>query len=231
MFELKDLQYRCEEYLFEFSLKVNSVESIAVIGPRDSGKTTLLNLIGGYIESTGGSLVYNNKYITKLSPAKRPITSIFKIKNFFDSLNVFDNVALGLSPDLKIDSHGKDKVNEALARVGLDGFNSRFPSQLSPDLQVSIGIARAIVRNKPVLAVENILSNIDIPLQHKILDLLLSLHEERSLILIMIIKNYSQALKFNKICFLDQGKVLHFDSAKSFESSNNEKIIKNYLIS
>lgn len=230
MFELKDLQYSFEDLLFDFSFKLNSIDSLAIIGPRDSGKTTLLNLIGGYIESSSGSIVFNNKYITKLPPKKRPVSMIFKQKNYFEALNVFDNVALGISPDLKIDSSEKNKVEEALIKVGLDGFNSRFPRQLPPDLQVAIAIARAIVRNKPILLVENILSGIDIPLQVKILDLLLSLQNDKSLVLLMIIKNITQAMKFNKICFLDQGKILHLDTSKNFENSSKDSIIKEYFL-
>ncbi len=215
---------------FDFSIKLDKGESVAIIGPSGSGKSTLLNLIAGFILPSGGTLTFENKDISQDHSGKRPLNMLFQEHNVFNHLNVFDNVALGISPGLKLSKLDRELIEHALEKVGLDGFNVRFPYQLSGGQKQRLAIARALIRNKPILLLDEAFTSLDPPLRMEMLDLIKTLQEEHDLIMLMVTHNYKEALYLcNKICFIDNGKILHINSAKEFASSAKQQVIKTYI--
>ncbi|WP_407798665.1 ATP-binding cassette domain-containing protein, partial [Staphylococcus aureus] len=84
-------------------------------------------------------------------PSERPVSSIFQDNNLFAHLDVFTNVALGISPTLRLHAEDRQRINVALARVGLSGFDKRLPGTLSGGERQRAALARALVRKKPVM--------------------------------------------------------------------------------
>ena len=231
MLELKQIYYQYEtDSFFNFSLDLENSDSLAIIGPSGSGKTTLLNLISGFISPSKGKIIFDSKNITNMAPNKRPVNALFQDNNLFLHLNVFDNIAIGISPNLKITKAQKKIVENALTRVGLKGFNSRFPYQLSGGQKQRVAIARTIVRNKPILLLDEPFSFLDPPLRIEMLDLIQDLQKEHSLILIMVTHDFADALRIcNKTCFINNGSVLHINKTNKFASSTKNPIIHAYI--
>jgi thiamine transport system ATP-binding protein len=214
---------------FEFNLQLKEGESLAVIGPSGSGKTTLLDLIAGFITPISGEITFNNQNLLKLKPGKRPVNILFQKNNLFSHLNVFDNIAIAIDPSLKINNKNKQIIESALSRVGLSGFNPRFPHQLSGGQAQRIGLARVIVRNKPILLLDEPFNFLDRPLRLEMLDLVRNIQKEHNITVIMVTHDYQDAVKIcDNACFLKSGKITHFASIKEF-SNIIDPTIKTYI--
>lgn len=140
-------------------------ERIAIIGPSGAGKSTLLMAIAGFVPVQGH--VRWNAADLPADPGKRPITTLFQDQNLFPHLTVAQNLALGLSPDLRRTAG----VEEALERVGLSGLGPRKPGQLSGGQQGRAALARALLRARPILLLDEPFAALGPALKHEMLDL------------------------------------------------------------
>lgn len=231
MLELRKIKLYYKEYLdFHFNFKLDKGESIGIIGLSGSGKTTLLNLIAGFISPTEGEIILNGHNINKIPANKRPINMLFQQNNIFDHLNVFDNVALGISPALKINNEQKLIIENALSKVKLDGFNYRFPYKLSEGQKHKISIARILVRKQPILLLDEPFTTLDPPVRSEMYALIKMLQQENSLSILMVTHNYKEALLYcDKICFINDGKIIHFADAQKFSATTKHPIITSYI--
>lgn len=231
MLNIKHIGYQHKEGLsFDFNLKINNSDSLAIIGPSGSGKSTLLNLIAGFIKPNKGDIVFDKKNITNIPPKDRPINMLFQEHNLFPHLNVFDNIAIGIDPNLKISPMQKESIEYALKKVGLFGFNKRFPHQLSGGQKQRVAIARTIIRNKPILLLDEPFSFLDPPLRLEMLDLVKELQQENLFIMIMVTHDYSDALRIcNKTCFIQNGSILHINDTKEFVATTKNPLIHTYI--
>jgi len=230
MLELNQIYHRYGPQLeFEFSLKLNTADSLAIIGPSGAGKSTLLDLISGFVSPSKGNIIFAQEDITHLSPGKRPTNMLFQENNLFSHLNIFDNIAIALNSSLNINQAQKELVEHALERVMLAGFFRRFPHQLSSGQKQRVALARIIVRQKPILLLDEPFSFLDPPLRIEMLDLVKSLQKEHSFIMLMVTHNYSDAVRScNKTCFVQNGQILHFSNTEKFIESTTNPLIKSY---
>jgi len=230
MLKLNQVAYQYSDKLsFEFNLELDNLDSLAIIGPSGSGKSTLLNLISGFLVASKGDILFVEEDITNFSPSNRPTNMLFQDNNLFPHLNAFNNIAIGLNSSLKIDQNQRAIAEGALDRVGLSGFGNQFPHQLSGGQKQRIALARTLVRNKPILLLDEPFSFLDPPLRIEMLDLVKSLQQERSFIMIMVTHEFSDALRIcNKTCFIQNGKILHLDYTDRFAEESNIPLIKSY---
>jgi thiamine transport system ATP-binding protein len=230
MLQLKEISHKyMDRSPFEFSLKLDKSDSLAVIGPSGAGKSTLLNLISGFATATRGKILFAGEDITNFAPNLRPVNILFQDNNLFLHLNAFDNIAIGLSPNLKINSTQKEIVEQALERVGLSGFNKRFPHQLSGGQKQRIALARTLVRKKEILLLDEPFSFLDPPLRIEMLDLVKSLQKENQFITIMVTHDYNDALRIcNKSCFLQNGRIIYTNQTDKFIAESKISEIKSY---
>jgi thiamine transport system ATP-binding protein len=231
MLELKNIKLYYKDYLdFHFNLNLEAGKSLGIIGLTGSGKSTLLNLIAGFVAPTTGEILFRNNNINDILASKRPVNMLFQKNNIFEHLNVFDNVALGISPSLKITNAEKLIVEEALCKVKLDGFNSRFSNKLNEGQQNKIAIARILVRKQPILLLDEPFTTLDPPMRSEMLELIKFLQQENDLTTLMVTHNYKEALLYcDKICFIDDGKIIHINEAKKFAETTKHPIINSYI--
>lgn len=150
---------------------------VAVLGPSGAGKSTLLAGIAGFIEAQG-RITWEREDLTLLAPGKRPITMLFQDGNLFPHLTAFQNVALGLSPALRLTPADETKVEEALAHVGLDGLGTRKPAALSGGQAARVALARALIRHKPLLLLDEPFGALGPALRAEMLALVKTLADE-----------------------------------------------------
>ena len=129
--QLRDVHFAHGDTHFAFDIQIGDGAAVAVIGPSGSGKSTLLNLIAGFETPLSGDILIGGKPVTALPPAKRPVSMVFQENNLFAHMPVFDNVALGIDPALRLDAASREAVMAALSRVGLAGMENRLPAALS----------------------------------------------------------------------------------------------------
>ena len=138
--------------LNNINLTINQGEFVVILGPSGAGKSTLLNLLGGLDRTSKGSIIVNDKDITKLSDSDltkyraTDVGFIFQFYNIMPTLTVGENVAL-----VKDVTNTTKKVKEVLNSVGLERHMNKFPSELSGGEQQRVSIARAVMKNPKLL--------------------------------------------------------------------------------
>ncbi len=187
MLECRDLRYRHPggDHTIGADFSLEAGQGVALMGPSGVGKTTILNLIAGFLTPQSGDIALDGASLLPLAPAGRPLTYLFQSHNLFPHLNVWENIALGIDPGLRIDSAGRVSIQTALWRVGLDGMERRLPTSLSGGQQQRIGLARCLVRRRPVLLLDEPFSALHRDLRDDIASLIFELQQELRLRLVV----------------------------------------------
>ena len=146
---------------YDFSLAANPGEVIGIMGASGSGKSTLLDLVAGFQVPEGGTIRWQNADIASLPPEKRPMTILFQNHNLFDHLSAARNVAIGLNAAKRVSGPENKLIYDALSQVGLEGKETQRASTLSGGQQQRVALARSIVRNKPLLLLDEPFSGLD----------------------------------------------------------------------
>lgn len=129
-------------------------ERIALIGPSGAGKSSLLNAIAGFLSVSTGRILWDGRDLAGVAPGERPSTILFQDQNLFPHLTIAQNLGLGLAPTLRLTAAQTAEVQVALHRVGLAGLGSRKPAQLSGGQQGRAALARALLRARPMLLLD-----------------------------------------------------------------------------
>ncbi|KAA9007136.1 ATP-binding cassette domain-containing protein [Histidinibacterium aquaticum] len=124
------------------------------MGPSGGGKSTLLAVIGGFLEPVSGRIEVNGRDLGGLAPFERPVAQLFQDGNLFPHLTIAQNVALGIAPKLSKNPEQDARVTNVLARVGLEGHGNRRPGGLSGGQQSRAALARVLVQDKPLVLLD-----------------------------------------------------------------------------
>lgn len=226
MIKLEHLAYTYEHQSFIFNLAVKKGERIAILGPSGAGKSTLLSLIAGFLFAEKGALFLNGINHTKTIPAKRPISMLFQDNNVFPHLTVRQNIGLGLDPGLRLNASQKNLLENRAEQVSLSPFLERLPSQLSGGQRQRIAIARCLVRDKPILLLDEPFSAIDPALRIEMLALLDKLCEEKQLTLLMVSHSLEDAAKITpRAIVIDDGTIVYDGSTQSLINGDVDQSI------
>ena len=144
---------------------------VAVIGPSGAGKSTLLNAIAGFVAPSEGRILWQGHDLTPLPAGERPLTILFQDQNLFPHLTVAQNLGLGLSPRLKLTAADRDRIETALVSVGLAGLGTRRPGELSGGQASRAALARALLRQRPLLLLDEPFAALGPALKAEMLDL------------------------------------------------------------
>src|SRR5207237_537680 len=131
----------------------------ALLGPSGSGKSTCLRIMAGLIEATSGEVIQRGK---PLHAINQDIALVFQSFALFPWETVYDNIELALKPlEMELDDV-KDRVKRAIDLVGLEGFEEAYPRELSGGMKQRVGIARALVMERPILLLDEPFSALDV---------------------------------------------------------------------
>jgi thiamine transport system ATP-binding protein len=209
MLEMEDVRFRYEDMTMQFDLRVEAGECLALIGPSGAGKSTLLALIAGFERPASGVIRIEGQDMAGLAPARRPVTSLFQEHNLFPHLSLADNIGLGLDPGLKLDAPARAKVAQALAQVGLAGFEDRRPGQLSGGERQRAALARSLVRNKPLLLLDEPFAALGPAQRREMLDLVNALARGRGFTVLFVSHQPEDAKHAaGRTIFIEAGRIL-----------------------
>jgi len=153
MLELKDVQFSYPSSLedktapsFCFNLTVNKGQIVVVEGRSGIGKSTLLNLVAGFLTPHQGRIYWQGQDMTSLPPSDRPLSMIFQSNNLFDHLSCRMNIALGLRPSLSLSNDEWRAVDAVMDDLGIGAIKDRKPDDVSGGQQQRVALARALIR-------------------------------------------------------------------------------------
>src|SRR4029450_5562323 len=138
----------------DVSLEVEGGSLTALLGPSGSGKSTLLRIIAGLEWPDAGEIVLSGKDATALAPQKRNVGFVFQHYAAFKHMTVRENIAFGLKVRKRPKQEIRERVDELLNLVQLQGFGNRYPAQLSGGQRQRMSLARALAREPHVLRME-----------------------------------------------------------------------------
>src|SRR3990167_3891510 len=141
----------------DFDVKENEI--IAILGKSGSGKSTLLRILAGLVNATSGEVCYRDQPITETVDG---LTMVFQHFALFPWLTVLENVELGLEAQGVPKKERLERALKAIDIVGLDGFESAYPKELSGGMSQRVGLARALVVDPEVLLMDEPFSALDV---------------------------------------------------------------------
>lgn len=161
-------------------------EKIGIIGPSGGGKSTLLHLIAGFVAAQKGRVIWAGQDIVGVPPGKRPMTILFQDQNLFPHLTLAQNLGLGLSPDLSLTSADRDRIAAALERTGLGDLGERKPGSLSGGQQARAALARALLRARPILALDEPFAALGPAMRREMLELVAEVAHDSGALVLMV---------------------------------------------
>lgn len=166
--EVKNISKKYEDKyaIKDVSFSLEKGKFLCLLGPSGSGKSTILHSIGGFIKHEG-EIILDGKSIKNLSPEDRDVSTVFQSFGLFPHMNVLKNVMYGLKFKEK-DKSKKEKEAEArevLRIVGLNGYEKRYPSELSGGEKQRVALARSLVVRPKILLMDEPLSALDAKLR------------------------------------------------------------------
>ena len=213
-----------------FALVVERGEILSLIGPSGSGKSSLLNLVAGFITPTSGLIKIEGREIQQLDPASRPLSMVFQSHNLFPHLDVLTNIALGINPSLNLSNEQQASIDNALEKVGLQGLQKRKPGQLSGGQQQRVAIARALVRRHPVLLLDEPFAALGPALREDLIALLKELVASQGMAALLVSHQPGDALLASeRTAFIHQGKVTAVGATTELLTSTDQIEIRQYL--
>jgi putative ABC transport system ATP-binding protein len=165
-------------------LDIKPGEYVSIAGPSGCGKSTLLSILGLLDSPTDGSYLLNEKPVANLGHAdrarirNREVGFIFQSFNLIGDLTVFENVELPLTYRGMNTAERKQRVNEALEKVGMAHRTKHYPSQLSGGQQQRVAVARALAGKPAILLADEPTGNLDSKNGEAVMELLRELHRE-----------------------------------------------------
>lgn len=227
---LDDVRFSYGETAMRFDVSARPGAITAVMGASGSGKSTLLNLVAGFETPSSGRVLIGGGDVTALPPAARPISMMFQENNLFAHLDVEGNVGLGRSPSLRLADADRAAISQALARTGLSGKERRLPRELSGGERQRVALARVLVRDRPVLLLDEPFGSLGPALRSDMLDLLLGVQAERRMTVLFVTHQPDDARRVaDDMVFLEQGAVVAAGAIETFFAEGGPAAFRRYI--
>lgn len=176
--------------LQDINLSINEEEFVALVGPSGCGKSTLLNIASGLLEPTSGTVKF-----TEMEAGYDPRMSIvFQETGLFPWRNVHDNIAFGLETAGMPTDEREERIKHYIELVGLKGFETSFPHQLSGGMRQRVGIARALAIEPDLLLMDEPFSALDAQTRTIMQEELVTLWEKTRLTTLYVTHNIQEAV-------------------------------------
>ena len=196
--------------LKNINLNVPTGKLVSLLGPSGCGKTTLLRIIAGLENADGGNILFDGQDVTAKHVRERKVGFVFQHYALFRHMNVFDNVAFGLTVLPKSERPSKEqirtKVEELLKLVQLSHLAKSYPHQLSGGQRQRIAIARVMLKDAPILLLDEATSALDSEVEAAIQESLDKMMDGKTVI--AIAHRLSTIAAMDRLIVLDKGRII-----------------------
>jgi glycine betaine/proline transport system ATP-binding protein len=197
------------------SFEVRAGEIFVVMGLSGSGKSTIVRMLNRLIEPTAGDVIVDDKNVSKMSQDElvkfrlHNMSMVFQSFALMPHLNVLDNAAFGLELAEVEKEKRYARAKEALEQVGLAGWESSYPSELSGGMQQRVGLARGLAVDPDILLMDEAFSALDPLIRTEMQDELLKLQEQDQRTIVFISHDLDEALRIgDRIAIMEGGRVV-----------------------
>ena len=213
-----------------FSFKILNSGIVGVVGRSGSGKSTLLNLIAGFIDPQSGKIIYNDSNLNDLESSQRDLSILFQNFNNFDHLTIFENIILGIDPQMRKTTNNLRIVRDILKKLSINLDIETKLNLLSGGEQQRVSIARCLIRKKSLLLLDEPFNSLDPGLRNNLYKDVVSMAKKTPNQLTLISSHLIEELKkiTNSFIFLHKGRIVG-NKVLTFEELSKYKSFKDYL--
>jgi len=189
-------------------IAIDDGEFAVLVGPSGCGKTTLLRMIAGLEEISGGEILIGERVVNRVLPKERDIAMVFQNYALYPHMTVRDNMAFSLLLAKRSSAEIDERVGKAAGILGLSALLDRYPRQLSGGQRQRVAMGRAIVRNPQVFLFDEPLSNLDAKLRVQMRTEIKELHQRLKTTSVYVTHDQIEAMTMaDKIVVMKDGVV------------------------
>ena len=214
----------------DFNLSAEQGEFVSFLGPSGCGKTTTLRMIAGFELPTAGKIQIDGKDLTFVPPNKRNVGMVFQSYALFPNMTVAGNIAYGLKVSGKPNAEIKQRVDEMLALIHMDGFSGRYPSQISGGQQQRVALARALAIRPRVLLLDEPLSALDAKIRVELRQEIRRIQQQLGITTIYVTHDQEEALSISdRIVVMSEGKIEQIGSSSEIYNFPKTEFVANFV--
>lgn len=218
------------------SFQIQKGEIFVIMGLSGSGKSTVLRMLNQLIKATSGEIIVDGQDLTKMTKKelltfrRTKMSMVFQNFALFPHYTVLENVAYGLEVKSMPKAKRQEKARQALALVGLKGYEDQYPNQLSGGMQQRVGLARALASDAQILLMDEAFSALD-PLNRKEMqDELLRIQAELNKTIIFISHDLNEALKLgNHIMIMRNAKLIQVGTPEEILTAPANDYVEKFI--
>lgn len=228
--------YGTTNVVHDFSFKIADGEFVAFLGPSGCGKTTSLRMIAGLEKNTSGQIFIGDRLVSDptqnlfIPPEKRQVGMVFQSYAVWPHMNVFDNIAFPLKVSKVGKKEIKDRVEETLEIVELNGLSDRMPNQLSGGQQQRVALARGLVAKPEVLLLDEPLSNLDAKLRSKMRKDIRQIQQKAKITVVYVTHDQIEAMEMSdKMLIMKAGRIIQSGRPKEVKNNPCNDFVADFL--
>ncbi|QQY78423.1 spermidine/putrescine ABC transporter ATP-binding protein [Mycoplasma mycoides subsp. capri] len=223
-------EYDGQVVLKGISFNVKEGEFITLLGPSGCGKTTILKIIGVSQKPNSGEILFEDKNLIPIPINKRQFNTIFQSYALFPHLNVFDNVAFGLTIKKTKKDIIEREVMRQIRQVGLEGYENKKIDELSGGQKQRVAIARALVMKPKVLLLDEPMAALDVKLRKTMQEELKRLQQDIGITFIMVSHDQEEALSMSdRIVVMNQGTIQQIGTPEEIYNEPENAWVANFI--
>lgn len=211
-------------------LIINEGEFFTLIGESGCGKTTALRIIAGLEIPSRGSVMLDDRDITDLQPEKRGIGMVFQKALLFPHMSVFENLAFALKIKNISRIEIKNNIKDILKEMDLEGYESKYPRELSGGESQRVSLARSLLLNPEVLLMDEPFSALDVNTRLEMQKLIKKLHTSRNMTIVFVTHDLEEAFSLSdRVAIVSGGSIFQVDSPYELYTNPSNEFVANFV--
>ncbi len=230
---LENIVKRYEDYnwVLQMNLTLKNGEIMTLLGPSGCGKTTTLRIIAGFIQIDNGHIFLDDSLIDDVPPYLRNMGVVFQDYALFPHMNVFKNIAFGMRMKKQYTRQQiRARVEELLSLVGLEGYEHRYPDQLSGGEQQRIALLRAIAAYPDILLLDEPLSALDFKLRKRLRQEIKNVQRRLGITMLYVTHDQEEAMSISdRIAVMRNGNVEQIGTPVEIYQHPNTRYVAQFV--
>ncbi|MBO4938207.1 MAG: ABC transporter ATP-binding protein [Oscillospiraceae bacterium] len=223
-------QFDGKDVVCDLSLTMEKGKLLCILGSSGCGKTTTLNMIGGFLTPDSGKILLDGQDLTRLPPEQRPVSTVFQSYGLFPHMTLLENVIYGLKFRGFSKADARKKGREYLDMVGLADRAGAFIHEISGGQQQRVALARALIVEPKLCLLDEPFCNLDAALRVKMREELKKLQRDLDMTMVFVTHDQEEAMILSdSMAIMEQGHLLQNDTPERIYRNPANDFVKRFL--